>query len=114
MERGRGGRGPQKGGRFAGYRRNNGKFQRSNDINKMELYAPNASTGSLSNFNEWREYIYSQSKSITKYYHRLIITNEEPDVYNSMSFDIILECYRAMNGIDQQRLVEYGLVNDDM
>ena len=114
MERGRGGRGPQKGGRFSNYRRTSGKFQRSNDQNKIELNAPNASTGSLSNFNEWREYIYSQAKNVTKYYHRLIITNEEPDVYNSMSFDIILECYRAMNAVDQQRLVEYGLVNDDI
>ena len=95
-QRGRGG-----GGRYHKWRETDSKV--------IILYPPNMNRGTLSNFVEWKKFIYHKAKDATKFMHRLVITDAEPTVYSSMNKNIILECYHVMNEAERQSVLEEGI-----
>ena len=70
------------------------------------LNPPNAARGTLSNFVEWREFIYGKSKELTRHMHKLILTNQEPNVLGIINVNVIREVYGALNEVEKQRILE--------
>ncbi|HVW99208.1 MAG TPA: hypothetical protein VHA52_02035, partial [Candidatus Babeliaceae bacterium] len=125
-DRGRGNRGGREGRGGRGYGRNNGgrgrggrgnsrNFQsNSNNPTEIKLNAPNINKGTLSNFPEWKEYIYKKAKDSTKHLHRLVLTDEMPNDLQILNRNFIIQVYGALPLNVRQEIVNANVIDDEL
>ena len=124
-DRGRGNRGGREGRGGRGYGRNNGgrgrggrsntrNFQNApNNPTEVKLNAPNINKGTLSNFPEWKEFIYKKSKDITKHLHRMVLTDVMPSDLQIINRNMIVQVFGALPLNVRQEIINANVIDED-